>query len=152
MQRILPAFLKLRYFSKLFIFVKCQICNKYLSLSKNTEMMDKLQRKIILLFLVLLSIQLNAQKIYSCNSKYDSNIKVFVVNSKYDADLLVYKTDSPYDATDNKGLWYFCSSRYDAKKRIWFSESKYDADLLIFFVDSKYDAGWRNREKMYLLY
>jgi len=65
---------------------------------------------------------------------------------------LVYKVSSPYDADGNKGLWYFCDSKYDAKKQIWFSESRYDADLLIFFVESRYDAGWREKEKIHLMF
>ena len=67
-----------------------------------------------------------AQKIYSCNSRYDADIKIFVVDSRYDADLLVYKVDSRYDTDGNQGRW--------------------------FFVDSRYDAGWRNKEKIHLLY
>jgi len=92
-----------------------------------------------------------AQKVYSCDSKYDADIKVFVVDSKYDADLWVYKVDSQYDVNDD-GLWFFCDSKYDAKKKIFFVDSKYDADLLIYFVDSKYDAGWNNASKKYLIY
>jgi hypothetical protein len=77
---------------------------------------------------------------------------VFVVENKYDADLLVYKVKNAYDAEGNKGLWYFCENKYDAKKSIWFAENKYDADLLICFVENKYDAGWREKEKMHLIY
>jgi len=65
----------------------------------------------------------SAQKVYSCNSKYDADIKVYVCESKYDADLWVYKVDSQYDVNDN-GLWYFCESKYDAKKKIFFADSK----------------------------
>lgn len=93
----------------------------------------------------------SAQKVYSCGSKYDADIKVFVVDSKYDADLLVYKVSSQYDVNDD-GRWFFVDSQYDAKKKIWFADSKYDADLLIFFVDSQYDAGWNNTSKKYLIY
>lgn len=93
-----------------------------------------------------------AQKVYSCNNRYDADIKVYVVENRYDADLLVYKVKNAYDVDGNKGLWYFCENRYDAKKKIWFAENKYDADLLICFVENKYDAGWREKEKMHLLY
>jgi len=96
-------------------------------------------------------INASAQKVYSCDSKYDADIKVFVVDSKYDADLLVYKVSSQYDVNDD-GLWFFVDSQYDAKKKIWFADSKYDADLLIFFVDSQYDAGWNNTSKKNLIY
>lgn len=94
----------------------------------------------------------NAQKVYSCDSKYDADVKVYVASSKYDADLSVYKCSSQYDASGNEGLWFFVSSKYDANKKIFFVDSKYDADLVVFFVDSKYDAGWRNSSKKQLMY
>ena len=78
--------------------------------------------------------------------------KVFSCNNRYDADLLVFKVSNAYDADGNKGLWYFCKNKYDAKKIVWFAENKYDADLLVCFVENKYDAGWREKEKMLLLY
>jgi hypothetical protein len=112
-------------------------------------------KKIILLFGIFVSMLVSsntfAQLVYTCDSKYDADVKVFVADSKYDADLVVYKCDSKYDAEDNKGLWFFCDSKYDAKKKIFFVDSKYDADLIIFFCDSKYDAGWKT-EKRHLMY
>ncbi|MEI6764387.1 MAG: DUF6150 family protein [Bacteroidota bacterium] len=92
------------------------------------------------------------QTVYSCDSKYDADVKVFVVDSKYDADLIVYKCSSKYDATGNEGLWFFTDSKYDAKKKIFFVDSKYDADLLIYITDSKYDAQWRNSSKKQFMY
>ena len=95
---------------------------------------------LFVIFLIIIFIsKATAQKIYSCESKYEADIKVFVVDSKYDADLLVFKGESKYQAEGNKGLWFF-------------TESKYDADLLIYFVESKYDAQWRKRNKMYLIF
>jgi len=107
---------------------------------------------LLVSFLLFLSGSIKAQKIYSSDSRYDADIKIFVVDSRYDADLLVYKTESRYDATGNEGLWHFVESKYDADKKVYFSDSRYDADLLIHFVDSRYDAGWRNKERIYLLY
>jgi hypothetical protein len=75
-----------------------------------------------------------------------------VVENRYDADLCVYKVKNAYDADGNKGLWYFCENKYDARKVVWFAENRYDADLLIFFVENRYDAGWREKEKIHLLY
>ena len=53
---------------------------------------------------------LNAQKVYSTDSKYDADVLVFVADSKYDADLLIYFSDSKYDAkwskTSKKQLMY----------------------------------------------
>lgn len=93
-----------------------------------------------------------AQKVFSCDSKYDAQVKVYVADSKYDADLCVNKCSSQYDATGNEGLWFFVNSKYDADKLIYFVDSKYDADLIIYFVDSKYDAGWRTNSKKQLMY
>ncbi len=109
-------------------------------------------KKAILFSALLLASTSYGQVVYSCDSKYDADVKVFVASSKYDADLVVYKCSSKYDATDNKGLWFFASSKYDAKKKIFFVSSKYDADLIIYFTDSKYDAGWRNNSKKDKMY
>ena len=66
-------------------------------------------KKVFLSVLIAvgLSIQADAQKVFSTDSKYDADVKVFVANSKYDADLVVFKCTSKYDAKDNKGLWFF---------------------------------------------
>ena len=101
--------------------------------------MRKLFTYVLLILFFTCSIKANAQKIFSCNNRYDADIKVFVVENRYDADLLVYKVKNAYDADGNKGLWFFCANRYDATKKIW-------------FADNKYDAGWREKEKMHLLY
>ena len=116
--------------------------------------MKSIYLKLILFITGVLFItpSIKAQKIYSCDSKYDADVKIFVADSKYNADLLVYKEESKYNATGNEGLWHFVESRYDADKKVFFTDSKYDADLLIYFVESKYNAGWRNKERIYLLY
>jgi hypothetical protein len=103
---------------------------------------------LLFVFAVTYSLNTNAQTVYSCDSKYDADVKVFVASSKYDADLVVYKCSSKYDAVDNKGLWFFVDSKYDAKKKIYFCDSKYDADIIIYFSNSKYDAEWRDKSKM----
>ncbi len=104
------------------------------------------------LLIFVFSMPAISQKVFSCNNRYDADIKIFVVENRYDADLLVFKVSNAYDADGNKGLWYFCKNKYDAKKIVWFAENKYDADLLVCFVENKYDAGWREKEKMHLLY
>ncbi|HOV12262.1 MAG TPA: DUF6150 family protein, partial [Bacteroidales bacterium] len=78
-------------------------------------------KKIMFFLLVFTALifsfqQLSAQKVYSCDSKYDADVKVYVADSKYDADLVVYKCSSQYDAGDNDGVWFFVDSKYDAKK------------------------------------
>lgn len=107
---------------------------------------------IVLIMFSVFSLQVLAQRIYSCDNKYDADFIVFVADNKYNADLLVYKVENKYDATENKGLWYFVENKYDADKKIYFTDNKYDADLLIYFVENKYSAEWRMRNKMYLLF
>ncbi len=111
--------------------------------------MKNLIKFIAIIIGMFVSQNLFAQKVYSCDSKYDADVKVFVANSKYDADLVVYKVSSKYDATDNKGLWFFVDSKYDADIKVHFVNSKYDADIIIFYTGSKYDTEWRNKSKMH---
>lgn len=113
---------------------------------------SNLQLILVITSVFIISASASSQKIYSCDGRYDADVLIYVVDSRYDADLLVYKEESKYNATGNEGLWHFVESRYDADKKVYFTDSKYDADLLICFVDSRYDAGWRNKERIYLLY
>ena len=110
-------------------------------------------KKLLIAFLFTISVVsfVNAQKIFSCENRYDADFKVYVVKNRYDADLLVFKVSNRYDV-DTDGRWYFVENRYDADKKIWFAENRYDADLLIFIVENRYDAGWRNRSKMHLVF
>lgn len=123
----------------------------YISFIKENFMIERFT-SVILLIATFWFNSISAQRIFSCDNKYDADFKAFVVENKYDADLLVYKTENKYDAEGNKGLWFFVENKYDSNKKIFFEENKYDADLLIFFTDNKYDAGWRSRTKMYLLF
>jgi len=61
-----------------------------------------------LIFLIkALSNEAFAQKIYSCDSKYDAKKKIYFVDSKYDADLLIFFVDNKYDAKwNNKSKKY----------------------------------------------
>ena len=112
-----------------------------------------MKKRLTLFILALLTAGYTfGQTVYSCNYKYDADVKVYVTDYKYDADLVVYKCSYKYDATGNNGLWYFCDYKYDAKKKIYFVDYKYDADLVIYFTDYKYDAGWRKQEKKHLMY
>ncbi|MCR4681290.1 MAG: DUF6150 family protein [Bacteroidales bacterium] len=112
--------------------------------------MKKILALFVVLFLALCGLQ--AQVVYSCDYKYEADVKVYVTQYKYEADLVVYKCPYKYEATDNKGLWYFTNYKYEAKKKIYFTDYKYDADLVIYFSDYKYEAGWKKKEKMHLMY
>jgi hypothetical protein len=122
-------------------------------LSKKNYTMKKTAFFILCVSLWIFSkTTLNAQVVFSSNSKYDAQIKVFVSSSKYEADLVVYKANSKYECGENNGVWFFSNSKYEAKKTIFFVDSKYEADLIIYFTNSKYEAGWRNNSKKHLMY
>ena len=72
-----------------------------------------------MLFILLFacSIPANAQKVYSCNNRYDADIKIFVVENRYDAELLVFKVSNTYDADGNKGLWFFLYKQVQCHKK-----------------------------------
>lgn len=63
--------------------------------------MRKLCSYVLIILLFSCSIQAVAQKVYSCNNRYDTDIKIFVAENRYDADLRVYKVCNAYDADGN---------------------------------------------------
>ena len=62
------------------------------------------------------------------------------------------KVKYDYQAKDNNGLWYFVNYPYQADKKIYFVDYEYQSDLKIYFVDYQYQAGWKNKEKIHLMY
>ena len=77
---------------------------------------------------------------------------MYVVDHEYQADLLVYKESHDYQAEGNQGRWYFVDHDYQADVKVYFVDHEYQADLKIYFVDHEYQAGWRNKQKIHLLY
>jgi hypothetical protein len=77
---------------------------------------------------------------------------VFVVDYESQADLLVYKAKYKSEAIGNEGLWHFVQYQSQAQKKIFFVKYKSQADLLIYFTPYKNKAGWRNKQKMALLF
>lgn len=80
----------------------------------------------ILMFAIFLvnTIDVEAQKIYSADHDYQTDVKVFVVDSKYKADLVVFKTDKEYRAKKekNKRIWFFTDIMYRANKKVFFGD------------------------------
>jgi hypothetical protein len=126
--------------------------NETLYLKYKNLIMKKIFFLTFVLCILCLSQDINAQKIFSTDADYKADFKVYVVDADYKADLLVYKVDSDYQADGNEGKWYFTDADYKADKKIFFVNADYKADLLIHFANSDYKAGWKKREKMYLLY
>lgn len=114
----------------------------------------KAMKRLISVFalMLLLCFSAKSQTVYSVNYKSDADVKVYVAEYKSDADLVVYKCDYKSDAKGNDGLWFFVKYKSDAKKKVYFVKYKSDADLIIWFSEYKSDAGWRNKEKQYLMY
>ncbi len=93
-----------------------------------------------------------AQKIFSSEYSSDSDLKVFIVDYESQADLKVFKVNYTSQAKGNEGLWYFVDYKSQADKKVFFVKYKSQSDLKVFFVKYKSQAGWRNRDKMHLLY
>ena len=114
----------------------------------------KILNAVLPLVCILCFSSANAQKIYSVNSSYQTDVKVFVVEHEYQAELIVYKTDKDYRAkkSENKGIWFFTTKEYQADKKVFFVDHEYQADLKVYFTDKEYRAGWRKNDKKPLMY
>ncbi len=93
-----------------------------------------------------------AQKVFSVKYQNQADVTVFVVGYENQADLKVYKEKYPNQAGDNNGRWFFTDYANQAAKKIWFADYENQAELTVFFVEYENQAGWRNKEKMYLMY
>ena len=105
---------------------------------------------ILLVGFLLLAVITSAQSVFITNYDSQAEVKVFVVDYENQADLLVYKDKSK--ALGNEGLWHFVQYQSQAQKKIFFVKYKSQADLLIYFTPYKNKAGWRNKQKMALLF
>ena len=75
-----------------------------------------------------------------------------MVEFESQADLKVYKVDYKSQAIGNEGLWYFVDYQSQSDKKVFFVNYKSQSDLNIFFVKYKSQAGWRNKNKIHLMY
>ena len=50
------------------------------------------------------------------------------------------------------GKWFFTKYENQAKKKIYFVDYENQAELKVFFVEYENQAGWRNKEKMHLMF
>jgi len=55
-------------------------------------------------------------------------------------------------AGENNGKWFFTEYPNQAGKKIYFVEYQNQADLKIYFVKYENQAGWREKNKMHLMY
>ena len=56
------------------------------------------------------------------------------------------------DVQGNEGNWFFVEYQSQADKSIYFVKYESQADLKIYFVEYESRAGWRNKEKVHLMY
>jgi len=103
-------------------------------------------------FLLLSVVGLNAQTVYSVKYESQADVKVFVVEYESQADLLVFKEDYSSRAKGNEGNWFFVDYQSQADKSIYFVKYESQADLKIYFVEYESRTGWRNKEKVHLMY
>ena len=75
---------------------------------------------IVLFSLLLGSIDLYAQKVFSVDYANQADVKVFVVKYQNQADLKVYKVKYDNQATGNDGRWFFTRYANQASKKIFF--------------------------------
>jgi hypothetical protein len=66
--------------------------------------------------------------------------------------LKVFKVKYENQVGENDGKWFFTQYENQAEKTIFFVDYENQADLKIFFVEYENQAGWRNKEKMHLMY
>jgi hypothetical protein len=121
----------------------------------NLIQIQKLHLFLILIFVVLLFSglsPLSAQTLFSVQYQNQAEVKVYVVKYESQADLKVYKVPYRSQAKGNEGLWFFEEHVNQAHKKIFFVKYENQADLKIFFVKYRNQAGWRNRNKIHLMY
>lgn len=93
-----------------------------------------------------------SQCVFSVEYASQADVKVFVVEYASQADLLVYKVDYASQAKGNEGHWFFVDYASQADKKLFFVDYASQADLKIHFADYASQAGWRNKEKLPLMY
>ena len=110
------------------------------------------RNKLFFFFILFPNLELFSQNIFSVKYKSQSDFTAYVVNYKSQADLLVFKVEYKSQAKGNDGLWYFVDYESQSDKKIFFEKYKSQADINIFFVEYKSQVGWRNKNKIHLLY
>ena len=108
-------------------------------------------KKYLISILLTGSLSANAQKIFSVPYGSQADVKVYVVKYESQADLKVFKVPYESKAKGNDGNWFFTKYPSQAKKKIFFVSHESQADLKIFFVGNRSQAGWRKREKLYVM-
>ena len=107
-------------------------------------------KKIVLIFLILISYKVQSQIVYISNYQSSNTLNVMRVESEFEADLIVYVVDYPNQATRD-GRWYFTEVHSDTTNKIYFVNYSSQAQLKVYFTNNIYKAKWRNLAKKKLI-
>ena len=108
--------------------------------------------RILIAILYFTPLCLFSQKMFSVKYQSQADIKVFVTRYSSQADLNVFKVKYQSQAIKNEGKWFFVKYQSQADKKIYFVDYVSQSDLKIFFTKYSSQSGWRNKEKVHLLY
>ena len=111
--------------------------------------MSVLKVYFALIFFLLLSFGLKAQKFYQCEENETPDLKVWAAESPTGAD---FNACFVYDVAEIKGVGtvFQTPTRDEADFSLLFVDEKKDADFSLWIVDTPNDAGWVNKSKEHL--
>ena len=112
----------------------------------------KMKTSFFIIIILLLSLFVQAQKVYSVQYANQADIKIFVVDYPNQADLKVYKVKYNNQVSKNEGLWFFTEYSNQADKKVYFVKYNNLADLKIYFVEYPNQAGWNDNSKKQYFY
>ena len=130
---------------------------RVLSLLRNTiyilvYKVPTMKKLLLLSLFCFMSLKMIAQSVYSVKYESQADVTVFVVGYESQADLLVFKEKYESRAKGNSGHWHFVDYESRADKTLYFVKYASQADLKVYFVEYESRAGWRNKDKVHLLY
>lgn len=104
-------------------------------------------RILVICLLFILSLPLEAGKVYVTSYRGLDEVKIFQVSSTGEADLVVYISKIRGEVKGRDALWYYTKIRADADRTIFFTKFRGEADIRVFFTNNRGEAGWRNDSK-----
>ncbi len=103
----------------------------------------------IVLFTLLCTLSVRAQKFYQCEEDETPDLKVWAAEKPKNADFNAYFV---YDASELKGIGTVLQvpTREEADFALQFVDNKKEADFSLWIVESAEEAGWKNKKKEHL--
>lgn len=103
-------------------------------------------------FLIATILPVEAQKIYITDYNSHADVKVFITKDLDEADLVIFKVDNQDAIGENEGLWFFCEEKKCADKVVYYVKFPTRAEMTVYFTYDRSLAGWKNKNKKYLVY